>query len=381
MKKGLLVIGFCFITAFGYSQNSAVNKATNFQKNGELDKAKELINQATEHEKTKDKGRTWYTKGTIYRSLATSDKAEYQANAVEYLKEAIAAYNKAKELEKQNSTYYQFSEMELESLWGDYLNTGATFYQDGEYGKAYEQFMLSSLVKPSDTTAFLYGAIAAINDDKHDEALACYYKLIDLNYHDKDVYNGIIYLERVHTKNEEKALEVIGKARKHYPNDKNLMKDEINILIALKKVDDARNKLEAAIKEEPDNAILYYNLAFLFERANENEKARQHYAKAIEIDPEYYDANFNLGANYYNAAAELIRVANDMDYKTYQKEGKKYIDRAKAQFKEALPYLEKAERIQPNDITLLSTLQTIYQQLNMANKVKEMEKRITSLEE
>jgi tetratricopeptide (TPR) repeat protein len=374
MKKTIIAIGFSLIASFGYAQNSNVSKASSFQKKGDLEKAREFIELATEHEKTKDKGKTWYTKGTIY-----SDAYKVDSN-LDALKVAVAAFNKTKELEKPNSTYHVFADTEIENLWGSFINEGALAYQDGDYDKAYDNFILSSVVKPADTTGYLYAGVSAASADRNDEALKNYYKLIDLDYHSKEIYAAIIDLERIYREDNEKALEMTQKARKLYPQDKHIASVELHLLLTTNKIDQAKSSLISAIEEDPTNESLFLNLAAIYEQLKDHENARINYKKALEINPKYFEANFNLGASYYNAAAETLKVARDMDYKTYQKEGKKYEDKAKEFFKQALPYMEGAYNIDSSDLTLLTTLQTIYQQLSMNAKAKEIEKRIAIID-
>lgn len=365
---------------FAFAQNSNVNKATAFEQQGNIAKAKEAIDQALEHEKTKDKGKTWYTKGIVYEAIAVSEDEAIKSLDDNALAEAVEAYQKAKSLEKENSPNYVFADQRLEALWGTYLNKGAEAYQAKDFSTALEGFTKAAMIKPEDTTAYLYGGIAAQQDEKFDVALENFYKLVDLGYEDLDIYNSIIYLERTHKEDNNKALEVVRRAREKHPDNADLLKEEINLLITTERVDEARNKLEEAVEAEPDNATLFYNLGFLHDKTGNAEEAIKNYEKAIAIDPQYFEANFNIAVNHYNKAAEILKKANEMDLKTYQKEGKKLETEAKAHFEKALPYLEKSSEIRSDDPTVLSTLQTVYTQLKMNDKAEEIAKRLETIE-
>ncbi|MEJ7663545.1 MAG: hypothetical protein WKG07_30380 [Hymenobacter sp.] len=52
------------------AQNSAVTNALLSQKAGQFDKAIVSINEAIVNDKTKDKAKTWFTRGEIYNQLA-----------------------------------------------------------------------------------------------------------------------------------------------------------------------------------------------------------------------------------------------------------------------------------------------------------------------
>lgn len=378
MKKLALFVIFCLTGATTMAQNSAVSKASQYLGNGELLEAKEQIDLAVAHEKTIDKPKTWFTKGEVYEAIAFSDDPSMKDMSDTALKEATAAYTKAKEMDA-GGNYEGLSTIKIDNMWGNLINKGAEAYNQDDYTNAMIIFEKSATLKPEDTTAYYYAGIAAQQNEDFDSALKNYYKLVDLDYQNEDIYSSMVYLERSHNNDNNKALEVLTKAREHFPNNEALMKEEINLLIITDKTDEAKAKLQDAIKAEPDNANLYYNLAYISEQTGDNEGAVNYYKKAIEIDPQYFDANFNIAVNYYNKAAEILKKANDMDLRTYQKEGKKIEDEARGEFANALPYLEKAHEIKSDDKVVLETLQTVYVQLKMNDKAEAAYKKLEAL--
>ncbi len=378
MKKLALLVTFCLIGAGIYAQNSAVNKATQYLNKGELLQAKEQIDLASAHEKTINKPQTWFTRGQVYEKIAFSEDPAVADMSDSAMEEALVAYNKAKELDDAGK-YESLSDIQVDNMWGQLINKGAEYYNNNDYENARKYFEKSSNIKPEDTTAYYYAGIAAQQNENYDAALTNYYKLIELDYHNEDIYSSMVYLERAHNEDNEKALEVLSKAREHYPDNEALMKEEINLLIITEKTDQAKSKLEAAIQAEPDNANLYYNLAYISEQTGDMDEAVEYYKKAIEVEPEYFDATFNLAVNYYNKAAEVLKKANEMDLRTYQKEGKKIEEEARGEFANALPYLEKAHDIKPDDKIVLETLQTVYVQLKMNDKAEAIYKKMEEL--
>ena len=379
MKNLTFILILSMFALVTNAQNSAVTKANTAQTKGELDKAKQYIDEAVVHEKSKGKGKTWYTKGLVYESIAFSDNADYKALASDALEQALEAYAKTLEMEKENSVLHFQTTQRIETIWGNYLNQGADLYQKGDYPGALEAFSKTVMIKPKDTTGLIYAAITAQVDKQYDEAEKFYLQLRDVDYASSDMYKSLIYIQRAHHKNNDKALEYIKEARGIYPDDKDLMKEEINVLIITERVDEAKQKLTEAIAKEPDNASLRYNLAFLYDQVGETDKSYELYKQAVEIDPEYFDAVYNLAVINFNQAAERLKVANEMDLKTYQKDGQKYIDEANAKFEEAIPYFEKAHEINPNDTAVLENLELIYKRLKMFDKVEEIQGKISAL--
>lgn len=378
IQKFLFVFVLFFAGNLAFAQNSNVRKAESAKEKGNLEEAMQLIEAATENEKTKDNPKTWYTKATIHEAMFIGPDGKVKDES--QLDKTVEAYEKTKALAKGNDTYAVFADQRLEAIWGQFLNAGADAYQNEQYQEALTDFEIAAKLKPEDTTAYLYAGISAQQAELWGKAIANYYKLMDLGYNQKDIYNSAIYVERAINKDDEKALEVVRRAREAFPDDKDLMKEEINLLITTDQAEEARKKLEDAIAAEPDNANLYYNLAFLNDQVGDKEKAIEHYEKAVELDPNYFEANFNIAVVYYNQAADLIKKANEMDLKTYQKKGKAIEDEAREGFRKAMPYLEKASQLKPDDLTVLETLQTVYSQLKMNEKVVELSKQIQALE-
>ncbi len=283
-------------------------------------------------------------RGTVYQNIV---KKEYSKQA---LMEAVKSLEKVKELEKEGANYYTLTDLKLQEIWGNYVNVGSTAYGEGNFEEAVKAFEKALVVIPEDTTATLYAGIAAQQSEDNQTALKYYYRLIDLDYHEPDIYGSIISIERYQNEDIDKAIEVVRMAQKKFPENDAFAKQEINLLISAERTDEAKDKLNEAIEKEPNNANLYFNLGYLYEELNQPEKAEESYRKAVEIDPEYLDANYNLAVYYYNIAADLFTQAANMDLKTYQKEGKKLEKEAEVYLKKALPYFEKAREKAPRRI-------------------------------
>jgi tetratricopeptide (TPR) repeat protein len=102
------------------------------------------------------------------------------------------------------------------------------------------------------------------------------------------------------------------------------------------------------------------------------------YKKAIQFRPEYFDANYNMGALYFNEGAELMNKANAIpadkvaDYKAAKA-------KADDKLKEALPFLEKAHAISPQDMPTMESLKNIYYRLAMTEKMEAIKKEIDAM--
>ena len=109
-------------------------------------------------------------------------------------------------------------------------------------------------------------------------------------------------------------------------------------------------KLEASAKEAAAAAAgaasNEKHLADLKQKQAENKGFEQQYLeKALAIDPNNYDANFNMAVFLFNDAVEMKRGVDRMDMAEYNKNGKELDGKVCGRFKQSLPYFTKAKSI------------------------------------
>jgi tetratricopeptide (TPR) repeat protein len=196
---------------------------------------------------------------------------------------------------------------------------------------------------------------------------------------DVNVHRNIIYVYRAVVNDTLAALEAARRARLQYPEDHDLKQDLITLLIMANKVDEAKQRLTDAIADDPDNYILYYEMGYIYDASEDYDEASKWYEKCLEKNPEYFEALYNLGVNKYNQGAEILKEAQDMDLDTYKKEGKAVEARANEVFTLAVPYFEQAHEVNPEDISTLQTLQTLYALMKEYEKVNEVKAKLDAL--
>jgi tetratricopeptide (TPR) repeat protein len=137
--------------------------------------------------------------------------------------------------------------------------------------------------------------------------------------------------------------------------------------------------LDIATKNSPQNATLWFAKGSLYDASMKDTlKAVDCYRKAIEIDPKYFDANYNLGALYFNHGADIMIKANALP----QDKAAEYEDlktKANTEFNLALPYLEKAHELSPQDLPTMESLKNIYYRLEQMEKMEDMKKQISAV--
>jgi tetratricopeptide (TPR) repeat protein len=392
MKKSILIICMMLGMTTVYAQNKAVNKADQLLKQVEAPDAKDKVSKLTEaknqidaaiqDEKTKDKAKTWFIRGQVYSAIATAEDPAVQAIASKPVEVATTSFKKAQELENNpNSTYYVFADQSLNGLWGDFVNKGATAYQAGNYEDAMNLFDKAITVNPTDTTANLYAGVAAQQIGDRDRSAKYFYQLIDAGYVDKDIFYALIAHERDEKQNYEKAREVIKRGKAAFPEEAEFRKQEVALLLKQDKTAEAKAELQSAIEAEPNNADLYFNLGYLNEELGDQQAAIDAYKKALEVDPKHKNSAFNLAVIHYNRAADTVKEANNVGLSNAEaKKGQELRKKATQYFKDALPFVENALRLHPDNRTLMEITMVTYDRAGMKDKSAELQKKLDSME-
>ena len=379
MKNAILFVLFCFAGISVNAQNSNVNKANANIQNGKLAEAKEQIDLAAEHEKTMEKGRTWYVRAMVYQAITASEDESVRAIDPESAIKAMESFEKVKSLEKEGSNYYTLAEVQIQQLYRIVLNRGITQYQEEKYGDAYLTFNDLTKIAPKDTIGYLYGGFCAQEEGNIENALEMYYSAMEMDDCPKQFYTQAMFLLQNEKQDIEEALKIAQIGMKKFPDEQSFDKSVIAYYIELERIDEARLALIEALETEPGNANLWYNLGYLNGEIDECDKSVEAYKKAIDADPEYIDPYINLAYSYTQKAKEIRQEAMDMDLKTYQKEGAAIESKADEYYIMALPVLEKANEVVPDDEAILISLSGLYIRLKMTDKAEKMEKKLKEL--
>jgi len=354
------------------------SKKTSLKKKLEaLNLAKTSIDKATEHEKTKNVAEAWTYKAIIYSAIAVNDTVNV-ANADAAFKTAQEAITKAKQLDKdgKEKVNIENSERNLSIVM---QNKGVSAFNKKDYKEAYNSFKYIADVMPNDSLYNMYTAIAANNAQLPDEAIKYYGKTLALHSGNPSLYQelGRLYLAKADTA---AALKTFEEGRTKHPENVNLIFDELNIYLNKGQVASQISKIDAAISKDPNNKTLHFVSGIAHASNKDFEKAEAAYKKALEIDPAYSDAIYNLSVIYINRGNTFINEANKLpnnkasDAKYTALKGK-----FEAELGKALPLLEKARELNPKDANVLTTLKEVYVKLNQMDKAEQMKKALSEL--
>ncbi|MDN3548045.1 tetratricopeptide repeat protein [Mucilaginibacter aquaedulcis] len=346
-----------------------------------LGTAKTSIDKASTNEKTAALPQTFALKGAIYAALAVQDTVS--ATSMPLFTTADESLKKAKELDTKGENKQIIDNAYL-NLAQYQLTKGVAEYSAGKYDVAYQSFDYYRTVLPEDTNAIYYTGLAAANAKNYPAAITNYNKLVTTKYSKgATIYMDLssLYLAGKDTTN---ALKSVTDGIAKYPANSDLRKREIEISLQTGKEKEVAQKIQAAIAADPKNKTLYYYAGLTYSQTAESiireqakakdaatkntlqqqkvdsyNKAAEMYKKALEIDPNYFEANLNLGYVTLNPAIDAYNAANKLPANK-QKEYDAAIAKANAQFDLAKPYLLKAVELNPKSIDALTNLRTYY---------------------
>ncbi|MBE9469300.1 MAG: tetratricopeptide repeat protein [Bacteroidetes bacterium] len=385
MKKIVFVLVFIMSVVYLNAQNSKVVSAYNYLKPqyNELGKAKEAIDLATKHEKTKLKAKTWYYRGLVYHAIFQTKDTAFQKLCENPLKIAKDAFIKAIELDTKEK-YKKDITSRLQIAGVQFLNKGISEFnsKDNEYEKAFESFQNAvkinelPFIAQIDTMSIFYSAVAADRAKLYDTAIKYYKECTEYKFNGSKVY---LYIENIYKEQKDtvNALKILKEGIAAYPDDNNsLMIELINFYLTSNQSAEALKYLQKAIEKDPSNFSFYFAEGTLYDKLDDFDNAVKAYSKSIEIKPDYFNAQYNLGALYYNNAVKLIDSANaESDNKKYE------IKKAAADkiFEKAIPYLEKAHEIDSKDMSTMESLKTLYYRMQFMVKFNAIKEEINNI--
>ena len=378
------IVAAMALIPLGLLAQKDVVSAYNANQDGDYLKAAEFIDQAILDSKANVKEKTWRYRGNIYTNLA-ADSALY-AQVPDALEKAVASFAKAEELDLKQR--YQRERMEDIARGATIAgNAGIGYFNSGVYGRAGELFVTASemtkMLGAVDTMAIFNSALCFEKASLYDRAVDQYMMCGGYGY---QVPNVFLYAANIQKMEGDtaKALTTLQNARQDFPREQALIIEELNIYLVGGQFELAKENLMLAAEQDPTNEILWFSLGSVYDNLEMQDEAVAAYLKSLAIKGDYFDANYNLGALYFNKAVQMVNEANDM-WKPRMSDSeaakqKTLEDGGKAMFSTALPYLEQALTVQPEDRETLRSLRDIYARVGMDDKMLEVSSKLKTLE-
>ena len=393
MKKVMILLVIALTANVMMAQKKDRTDAFMYNKNGQYAKAMASIEKCINHDqflgmKPNEQSQAWLYRAAIYQNSIQSDDENLKAqvpNALEIVYESLMKCVENESFCEDEQNQMEIG-MRIASVMTAYYTQGADAYNAGQFAQAAPLFK-----KAYDIAASLGGgeqagemlnlaATSALRAEDYNTALEYYNELkgngketAELYRHLAACYNGLGQSEQ--------AMEMINAGLALDPSDANLILEKVNALLKEGKGAEAVADLNKLHELDPENAQLLFVLGTIYGDENnkdvyDTDKAKQYYEQALAINPNYYDATYNIGVLYTTMANKYIEQANDITgfSKAEQEQYNNLIEQANGLLRTGLPYLKQAYEAQPSD-DVKNVLRSIYVKLNMTEEVKALDGR------
>jgi len=374
--KRILMISVGLAVALCARSQADVTSAYNANKQGDFAKAAEYIDKAINDPKAAGKEKTWRYRGDIYLNIVGSPDVSVQfPNAAQICKES---YFKALELDTKQE-YLQETKAGLGSLQSSVLTMAGKQYESSDFCGAYGSFAVTDEISKRfgivDSAAIYNAATCAERCGKMEEALAGYQESAKIGYNVPLVYSLIVNLYNKLGKPEE-ANRTLSEARSKFPKDAELLRAEVNVYLVDKKYDKALGLLKDLTAQDPSNEMIWFVLGVTYENLGKIDEQEAAYTRALEINPKYFDALFNLGALYYNIRVNKLRECDNIPPRE-QAKSEACLSEANKSLNRAIGSFEKAYAERPTDKDIITALKEAYVRVGNFEGKKKMEEALS----
>ncbi len=377
---GMLFIGLMFLGFQCASTELTSAKLYIQQKN--WDKALETLQAEVEKNPQSDEG--YYLLGTVYSELEKTD-------------EMINAFDKSLAI----SDKYEKSIKEYRTFqWANNFNRGVSLFQRGTkttdkdsstmyYNLAIEAYQRAIILEPDSAETYRNLAFAYLTTGKAEESIEPLKTLINLEQAEEGYqYLGEVYYtlganlmsDYQNSKNVadsvqamsylENSISTLNDGLQKYPENPDMQVAITSSYIATGKIDVAIKSAAKLVENDPLNKTYRYNYGVLLLNAEQYEGAETQLKKAIEIDPDYENAIYNLGVTYVKWGTAINKEA--------EKQGLISED-YKKKYEAALPYLEKVVEVDPTNVAIWELLGKVYSVLGMTDDANNAFKKADEL--
>ena len=387
MKKVMILLAVLLTANVMMAQKKDRTDAFMYNKNGQYAKAMASIEKCVNHEqfmgmKPNDQSQAWLYRAAIYQNIIQSGDEALMAqapNALEIVYESLMNCMKNPDFLK-DAQIKQEVYQRVGNVMNTYYTKGADDYNAGKFAEAAPMFKkaydIAKSLNSTDANDMLnFAATSALRAEDYSTALAYFNELkangvdgVDVYKHLAACYNGM--------GDSENAMAMINAGLEKDPSDASLIVEKVNAYMKDGKTVEAIEDINKLRELDPENAQLLFVLGTIYGDENnkdvyDTEKAIKYYEDAVEINPDYYDAIYNLGALYITMSNKLKTEANELPLNKV-KEYNELVKQAEDLVRTGLPYVKKAYESQPTP-EVKSVLKTMYVQLKMNEEAKALD--------
>jgi len=402
MKKTAFLLVLLAIGIGASAQSLNVQSASEAMRRGYLDKAKKLIDQACEHEQTKNDAKTWYYTGLIYSQIGgetTKAKSKYKDLAPDWL-------------EKAKTAAFRCKELDTEKEYADKNNTVFDFVGNGYYQKAiaafnnaaWEECMTlceesvnifnESGKREFVAESYLLAGKAACNAHNNDKIMKYFKPLVRTRTKENLVYRKLFEIYRSSGDTNE-ALKLAKNYVKSCPDDFNANMMMAQCYMMKGNMTEGNAEIQKALDKSTDPIVRAQLLAAAgaaLEEVQNYTEAENRYKESLQSLPNQFLANYGLGKMLYNRAADKLTEANNIPPDDESGKYEVLVGESKDFFRQSIPYMVNAiayidamdaegqAQNRTNLYNCMRALNSSYARLEMYDEQNVIKARMTELE-
>lgn len=413
MKRSIIFFLTALISLTAYSQRREINNAEDANDEGNYEKSRSILKSVESKisdERESRQADFYLAKG--YAFLGNKGKGQ----SAEDFKVAGESFKKAAQLGEEDE-----ANQALEQLRVALINSASKDQKSKNFSASTEKLHTGYQLNKNDTITLYYAASSALNAQDYDTALEYYKELNDIGYSGsklvytaKNTESGKIeqfqnkdkrdtYLKSDQytdggVKNTEskqaeitkmialiynqkgknqKAKQAIQTAQKNNPNDIELKLVSAEVQKKLGNEEKYKEILQEVAKKNPENEQIQYRLGISAMEAGERKKAMKYFKNTVKIEPKLRGAYVNMAVTTLNQEKELLDQMNDLGMS--DEDNAKYDklqEKRNQVFKDAIPYLTKAIKLDPEKSAQeIKQLKNLYQQLGEDEKAEKIDEK------
>jgi len=288
------------------------------------------------------------------------------------------------------------------SHWSTYFNRGVSDYKKGTetenidsakiyFNSSIENYKTAIMLEPDSANNYRNIAYAYLTAGDLDASVDPLKKLIELEKpEDGYQYLGEIYstlgankmIEYQNTKNTQDSIDainyfnlgisVLNEGKQKFPANAEISASLTQSYIGAGRIDEALQEARVSVAADPQNKDYKYNYGVLLLNTNEFAEAENQFLQALEIDPEFENANYNLAVTYVKWGTEMNKAAEEKGIIS---------EEYKEKYHKALPYLEGVIEKDPENIFMWELIGKVYTVLGMTEDAENAFSKADALRE
>jgi len=304
------------------------------------------------------------------------------------------AFDKALSISKAHEEEILTTRM---SFWSQYFNRGVSYFSRGQdsseyYDRAVDAFKTALVINPDSSSTYKNLGFTYVGKGDVDAAVEPLQEVLkrENDTQSAKLLGEIYYDEGVRHRNAFQALgpesvdstehraaiesfnvaiEYLKKASSWNPDDEEIASVLMNTYIAADQINLATEEFRWAAARHPKNKVYRYNYGVLLLKEKNYAQAIGEFKEAVQVDPNYQNALYNIGVANVNWGVEMREAAEAAVQN--KPRGTRIDDSYEEKFNTALPYFKRVLDLRPADTDLWEQLGRVYANLNMQAEAKD----------